>query len=210
MVAVVTAPASAATCPPPGISREAGVTLTTAIAAPTYHNDLTRARITRQAGHPAGTTAENSGLTRSRTAFSIRPRVTGYGVAGGPATCLVLDKVEARWQVTELRVDVASEYRPGTCQHREVLEHENQHVDITRDTFREFVPRMEARLKRAAAEIAPARRGDAQQVADRALERLRQAAGEVIAEFQATMRRRHAAIDTPENYRAVSARCDGW
>lgn len=181
-----------------------------AIAEPEVHNTRGRSEITRLAGHDSLIGVHNAGLTRSRTEFRVQPRFQVARFGDGRA-CVMLDRVTASWRIVGLTVDIAREYAPGTCQYREVKVHEEEHVRINQYTLKQFAPVLEARLKRAAAAMAPRVGGKGGDEAMAAMAgELKAAGSEVLAEFQAELRKRHGAIDTPESYREVSRKCDRW
>lgn len=197
-------------CPPPGHRPPAPqVELAVSAVEAVVHNHRGRAEITRLAGNEGLGVSHNAGLTRSRTEFRIEPRAKVARLPDGRA-CVMLDRVTASWRLVEMTVDVAAEYAPGSCAYREVKAHEDEHVRITDHALRRFAPILEARLKRAAAALAPTMGRDGAEVLAAMAEKLKAASGEVLAEFQAELGRRQAAIDTPESYRAVSRRCDRW
>lgn len=186
------------------------VELVVSVAEPVVHNSRTRAEITRLAGNEALLDVRNAGVTRSRTEVRIEPR---YRLASYPdgRVCVMLEALRATWQVVDLTVDVASEYAPGSCQYREVRAHEDEHVRITGYTLRQFGPILKARLERAAAASVPRwDRAGSRDAVERMTRSLSAAGSEVLAEFQADLKRRNAAIDTPESYREVSKRCKTW
>lgn len=185
--------------------------LSTSIAAPVYHNDRRRSAITNSAGRQG--VAErvfNTGLTRSATEFRVTPTIWSKRLGDG-RLCVGIGKVEARWHMPEVRVDIASEYPPGSCQYRVVKEHEDEHVALNRQALQTFIPRMDSRLQDAVARFTPFMTdASPQQAADEAVRRLMSAARPVLDAFERERSTLNAAIDTPQNYRLVSSRCDGW
>lgn len=205
------APADASECPPRGhVYATAPVELDIAVPQPVVHNTRSRSEITRLAGNDSMVGVHNAGLTRSRTEFRIQPRFQ-LATFGDGRACVMLERLTASWKIIELTVDVAREYAPGTCQYREVLAHEDEHVRINRYTLSQFAPMLEARLRRAAAAMTPRwdRKGSREAMESMTRE-LKAAGAEVLAEFQAELKKRHGAIDTPESYREVARKCDRW
>lgn len=204
-------PALAAECPPPGLGRSPPpVQFTLSIPDPVERHILDRKEITRLAGNDDQVGIHNPGLTRSRTEFRVRPRFQ-LASFGDERVCVILQKVDASWKMSELTVYVAREYPEGSCQYREIRAHEDEHVRINQYTMRRFAPVLETRLRDAAAALAA--RWDKKGGRD-AMEamtgELKAAGAAVIAEFQAELRKGHAAIDTPEGYRAAARKCDRW
>lgn len=205
-------PALAAECPTPHMSNgPARVEFSTSVADPVYRNDRARAEMTASVAPSLGTPeVEKSGVTAVETGFEVFPRFEWVALPGGRA-CVALQEVRTNWRITAIMVDVAAEYRPGSCQYREVRVHEEEHVRTNLQTFREFAPRMEARLRTVAHDIRPmATQSDPDQAMQAMLQRLTEAARSVQAAYDAALRERNAVIDTPESYRAVSKRCERW
>jgi hypothetical protein len=205
------APSLAAQCPPPNLKLPPmAVDLDLTVAQPVLHNDRSRSELTQLAGNDKLIGLKNSGLTRSRTEFRTEPRYRLAKFRDGK-TCVVLESVKVKWRVEDVIVDVAREYAPGSCQYKAVLDHENEHVRITRETFAEFAPRIKERLERAAAEVRPQwGRDDARDVIDRLTKQISASGKAELAIAKVELARRQAAIDTRESYRDVAARCDKW
>lgn len=211
LAALFAAPAIAAECPPKGMaSGPVEVRLDTAIAEPAWRNDRSRRQLSELAGQDSGLKGfQHSGLTQSRTELRMTP---SYRVVSYPngRICVMLTGVQAVWRVTDLTVDIAREYPPGTCQHRVVHEHESEHVTIARAVYRAWVPKVEARLKEAARGIEPALVRDSEAEAQRMTARLMKSVQSELDAYQADLKARQAVIDTPGNYRAESAKCPSW
>mgnify|MGYP001011977997 CR=1 FL=1 len=204
-------PALAADCPPPGLGRSPPpVEFTLSIPDPVERHTLDRKEITGLAGNDAQVGIHNPGLTRSRTEFRVRPRFQ-LASFDDKQVCVILQKVDASWKMTELTVYLAREYPEGSCQYRETRAHEDEHVRINQYTMRRFAPVLEARLRKTAAALAARwdKKGG-RDVMEAMTQELKAAGAAVLSEFQAELRKGHAAIDTPESYRAVARKCDRW
>lgn len=201
--------AAAQQCPLPNMRQEpAEATLEVSVADPVIRNDRKRAEMTASVAASMGN-AEKSGLTTVNTKLELIPSFQ-YLPVGGGKFCLVLSGVKANWRITGMWVDVAAEYRPGSCNYTEVITHENEHVRFNRETFQDYAPRMEARLKTAAHDIRPVVVEDLQGGMSAITERIKQAGGEVQAAYSAMAASRHAGIDTAASYAAVTRRCPSW
>ena len=205
-------PAAAQTCPPTGVYVPTRmVTLSTWMPDPVYTSEATRARITALSGLTrADSTDFTTGLTRTTTNLELRVQGWQVGLGDG-RRCVGLARVEGTWKISEIRVNIAAEYPPGGCQYRVIRTHEDEHVAISRDTFRRWTPHAEQILRAAADRIAPrvtTRSADEETAVFK--EMLISAMRPVFEGFAAELRTRNAAIDTPGNYRRVNAQCPGW
>lgn len=209
LLACWTVPAAAAQCSGQG-SEAPVVRLKVETLAPIYRNSLTRKQIGALDGHGTFGDRTHAGLTQSRTAFSVRPNVRFVPLETG-RYCALLVEVDASWRLTQLLVDIASEYPPGTCPYREVRSHEDQHVAIALRQFAAAERALRARLADLAQrEVGAVVTGSPDRAAQAVAARLLAGAQETLTQYQRDAQRANAAIDTPENYRAVSARCADW
>lgn len=199
-----------AQCPVPGMRQEpAQVNFVAIPAEPVIRHDRKRAEMTASVAASMGN-AEKSGLTTIHTRLELIPSFQYLKMADG-RTCVVMAEVKATWRITDMVIDIASEYEKGSCQYREVLTHESEHARFNREAFRDYAPRMEAHLKVAARDIRPvAAEGEPQHAMTAMTERLTQAGREVQSSYQAATAARHGAIDTQESYAAVTRRCPRW
>jgi hypothetical protein len=203
---------AAQACPPPGAYVPARtVTFSTWMAEPTYLGEASRAQITAMSGQTRPDSKEfTTGLTRTSTNLEVR--VQGWQIdLGQGRRCMGLARVEAVWKVTEIKVDIAREYPPGGCQYRVIRNHEDEHVAISRDTFRRWAPWAEKALRNAADRIAPRiTNAGPDAVTGEFRNTLVAALKPTFEAFAGELRTRNAAIDTPANYRRVNALCPRW
>lgn len=205
-----TALAQSPSCPPPGFQVSPPlVSLDSTIAPTLYRNDRTRSEIGFIAGDVTGIKRQ-AGLTQGQTQFRARPVFRIIRLSESRA-CVILERVEAHWDITAMVVDIASQYRPGSCAYTETRIHENQHVDILRRTLVAYAPRLKARLSELAAGVKPfLAAGDGRQATEGVSELLQHGAKAIIAARDAEAARDNGAIDTVESYRAITARCQDW
>ncbi len=207
-LALFAADARAAPC---GNARPPEIRVTSEARKPDYRNALPRAQIGALAGRGHMTSDKrHAGLTQTRTDFSVRP-VLSFVRRGDGTVCASLQQLEASWRIIQFQVDVAAEYRPGTCPYREILQHENQHVAIVQRAFAEA----DAALRRDLGDLARRTRpfvlsGTPERAAQQMAERFMAAARPALDRYSRDTERANAALDTPESYRAVSARCRDW
>lgn len=178
---------------------------------PDYRHELTRPQIGALGGHGHMTSdRRHAGLTQTRTAFSIKPTLAFQRMADG-SVCASLNQVEVSWRMVQLRVDVAAEYQRGSCPYEEILRHENQHVAISQRAFAVADRSLRQDLGETVRRFAPfTLRGSTQQAAAEVANRLMAQAKPILEKYERDTHRENAAIDTPESYREVSARCRDW
>lgn len=208
MAALLPVNAMAAACP---AGPEPELRVIGQMPTPDYHHDLTRPQIGARAGAGHMTSdRRHLGLTHIDGRFTVRPTVGFRRMADG-TICASVKAVEFKWWIADFRVDVAAEYRGGSCAYDNILRHENAHVAIWQRAYsgadRDVRPALSEALRR---ERAFAVHSTQQQAADMAAKRLNQTAKDVFDRYLAQARRENAALDTPENYRAEQRRCKDW
>lgn len=167
----------------------------------------------------------------ARTINAIHNSSSGgtiLGLAGGPIeittraqynirtrngkSCVHLDGIEVLFWAKPVIV-IASNFKEGSCEYREVFAHEQRHVRTTRKFLRQFAPK----LRKEVREIIKTTRTHAvvsQSKVDKAQESIQRPIETRLAAFQnkifPILRSRQAEIDTPEEYARVAAQCDNW
>lgn len=207
---MVFAPAVAsAACPGGGEVPELRVV--SELPPPDIRHALTRPQIGALGGHGhMSSDNRHAGLTQTKTAFTVKPTL-GFTRLPGGGLCASLKQVEMSWRMTQFQVDVAAEYRRGSCPYEEILRHENQHVDIARRAFVEADRTLRRELGELARRLRPfAVQGTTNQAAQETAARFMTAAQPALDKYRRDTERENAAIDTLESYRAVAARCRDW
>ena len=82
------------------------------------------------------------GITYAQTSYSAEARSSATTVKGG--YCVYLTGLDVTFGFKSMDVYIASEFEPGTCEYRSVLDHENQHVAINNGTLKAFAPMFHA------------------------------------------------------------------
>ncbi len=210
VMASTAASAAAPACPP----YRTPITLDFAMLAPDpiLNNSLNIAGIRNlfaSRGQALGGPHQRAlGVTYIQSVLSLKASSSATRASGG--YCVYLDTVGAEFGWRRMEVYVTSEYRPGSCEYRTVLDHENQHVAINRRTIKDYAPKARAALERILAEQKPIFARDPNGAVDDALRDLHQRMDSVLDQFQAAMAGANATIDTSANYDATAALCPGW
>lgn len=198
----------AAACPAgsPGALR-----FNTELPPPDYRHSMTRPQIGALSGRGhMSNDRSHAGLTQTQTSFTLKPTMQ-FQPLGNGTVCASIRDVEVSWRMVKFIVDIAAEYRRGSCPYNEIVRHENQHVEIAQRAFvlaeREFRRQLAEAVRH---QPAYAVRGTPQQAANETATRLMAVAKPILEKYDQDTRRQNAAIDTPESYRAVSARCRDW
>ena len=209
VLAVLPGAARAAACPS-GAQPE--IRMNTALPSPNIRHVLRRSQIGALGGHGHMTSdRSHAGLTQAKTKFLVRPTLAFSRMADG-GICATLKSVEVTWRMEQFQVDVAADYRRDSCPYREILRHENQHVDIFQRAFIAAERALRRDLSDLARRTTPfrVRGGDMQRAAEEVSRNFMAAARPSLETYNRDAGRENGAIDTPESYRAVAARCRDW
>jgi hypothetical protein len=117
----------------------------------------------------------------------------------------------------EIRVWIASEYAPGSCEYQATLDHENEHVEADRRIVTDYGPR----LRDAVISYAPLPTKEeplwvsSEEEGDAAVDVLVRAIAKNAAEpvYDEMRRKLHEAnqdLDSAANYQAVHDKCSAW
>ena len=150
------------------------------------------------------------------------------GLAGGPVSitvkgqfqsstlrghsCVELKRLEVLFWAKP-QVHIASNFKKGSCEYREVLAHEQKHIRVLRKFVREQAPK----LKREVRKIVKSTRTQYKVRDYKVSEAQKSIEQQIFKRLQVYQNRimpilhsRQKAIDTPEEYRRVAAQCDNW
>ncbi len=183
-----------------------------------YDNGHSRAqigRLSQSRGQGSATSAgvlhgwEPVGLTTADTQFRLRAEVIARSI-DRRRYCVHLESVDAVLGYDDLRVYVARRYRPGSCAHANVLDHENRHVSIFRTTLEQYAPRLRRLLVDSAARLGPVISLSPNDGARHLQSALQDTAMPLFEDMTRALSAAHAKLDTPENYAREQARCNDW
>jgi hypothetical protein len=122
--------------------------------------------------------------------------------------CTALSEVTARFAIPTATVRIDRRYRPDSCEYSAVLEHEQEHVRVARETLDRWGDRIRQQLESAVTSwrdrwLPAAVEWEIKAAIDQAI------AG-IVRQIQTDADRQHAAIDMPAAYEKVRRRCSGW
>jgi len=204
------ASAAAPRCPP--YSKAITLDFVVLSPKPVYNNRLTVAGIRnlfRQHTDPVlGPHERALGITYAQTSYSAEARSQATTVRGG--YCVYLTSLDVKFGFKRMEVYVASEFEPGTCEYRSVLDHENQHVSVNIGTLREYAPRFRGQVENILSRQQPVFTANAQAGMDVALQNVENAMSALLDQFQDSMASRNAPLDSNSNYAATGALCKNW
>lgn len=113
----------------------------------------------------------------------------------------------------DMTVMVDSKYRPGSCEHTNVLEHEHNHVEINRTSLKFYGPYILEKAQAVAATIQPIRVGGRMEPRQAIEAMLDDFTGKVtpVLDFATQERNKfHKKLDSEVSYAWTEAQCRNW
>jgi hypothetical protein len=147
------------------------------------------------------------GLTVSELQATVHYELLERTLVGG-GRCVALSKVAARFAIPMLTIHIDRRYVTGSCEYRAILDHEQEHAGITRDTLKRSQNDLRQQLESAV--MSWRDRWFTQSAQQQIKTAVNQALAGLVQQVQEDADRQHAIIDTPAAYEAVRRRCTGW
>jgi hypothetical protein len=150
------------------------------------------------------------GLTE--TGLEFRTQIQYLSIPLDEGYCFFIKGIDVTLLHGATEVFVASEYGPDSCAYGVILEHEQEHVRVARDTLHRFLPQVRSaltspRIPTALSPLVVDSPRDAQaelgMVSDQLLK-------PVFERMHAEIRRSQARLDTPDEYRRLREQCNLW
>ena len=163
-------------------------------------------RLARRSDRSQAGEAVTRGLTSSETQATARYELIERTLSDG-GKCTALSKISAHLAVPKLTIRIDRRYHPGSCEYSAILDHEQEHVRITRETLKHWEDRIRRQLESAVKSWRDRWLPSSGQQRIKAA--IDHAIADLVRQIQADADRQHAAIDTPAAYETVQRRCSG-
>ena len=175
---------------------------------PPINHSLSADQLSRKTLHGGG--SQVLGLMQPDLNISTQNR---YGtIKIGNTLCFWVEEIQVRMIYKAVEVFIARDYKPGSCEYRAVLAHEQSHVRVARENLNRYAP--EARRALTSLLIPTPDRPveiDRPEAADKALKRLyNKILDPVYKRMLSELQAKQAALDTPQSYAKVMRRCRNW
>ncbi len=149
------------------------------------------------------------GLTVAEFRLDMRTNVTVRPFRGD-WYCARAAMVEVTVGYPDFVVYVDRKYRPDTCEHRAVVDHEYAHIAIYRGILERFAPWVRDRLADAVRRLGPVVVASRAQAADLVQDRLSEKITPILDKLHEATEAANARIDTRDIYRAITDQCRNW
>lgn len=208
---IAAAPPASARCQPPP-DTTVTVTVNTYAAATAYDNRRGRAEIAGIGGMSAANRRNGQqtlGLTVSTADVNFEPE-GGFTRNRDGSHCLWIRGVTVTLRIPSIIVYVAREYRPGSCQYKAVLAHEEEHVRRTKGLLTPFAADLHRRVHAEVSRLNPIQGRSAGEARKRFGSELQRFLNAFVRDFERARDHTNALIDTPQSYQFTSSLCPRW
>ncbi|CAA6606446.1 exported hypothetical protein [Rhodospirillaceae bacterium LM-1] len=210
------APALAQTNCPTNGRKAPRVTVVQDPAASAYRNDLSQTELTelftkqRRVNYGASRKAVTAGLTRAEGGYEVRAQAMIYPLKKNVQYCGWLSQIEVRLFFKSMTVNVAEEYKPGSCEFTAVMDHENKHVAIFRRNMDIYSRQIKIELEKAVARYGAAFASSEQGVTRQFMTEAGRIIKPLLDEMHEQSERDHGKLDSPQSYQYTQNLCKGW
>jgi hypothetical protein len=200
--------AAAAQCQSPDDTESFQVNVDLDVGTPQIYNDRTKAQLGTSNSHGRqrqvlGTMQGNVDLR-----WFINYQVTE--VSNG--TCFWVASADVELSYLQLDVNIAAEYKPGSCQYAAILDHEKQHVRVAQKIMSPYAQQIKQALTTLSIPTPdlPSVADSPEQAREEVQEVFRRVLLPVRDQMNKLVRARQAEVDTLQNYRRTFKQCRRW
>jgi hypothetical protein len=171
-------------------------------------NDLERMQL-RRGRHSSRGAWKIAGLTQTDFKYSIETSAKFKKTAGG-RFCAYPVSYELNISYADFLVYIDRKYRPGSCEYRAILKHENAHVAIYEGYLKRYLPYIKKQVRAAAMAVRPVVVSTPSLGTKYIQEQVQRRIRPLIQKLNREADQSNARIDTPKNYRKVQLLCNNW
>lgn len=177
-----------------------------------YNNKESSDKLTQMATDILSANHKARGLTTSKIGYKTQVNVNIVKYNHLKYTCVLLKNVDYTIGYNNIIVYIANKYRPKSCEYKAVLDHENKHVEITKNSFEYYLPFIKKKAEEAAKTIKPYFVNS-----DKAKETLNEINDKITSYIRPTWEfgikerdKKNAELDSSESYAYTEKLCPNW
>ncbi len=177
-----------------------------------YHEGLNSTQLSKMRGNVGrrmGPMWVPTGLTVADENYHLKTNTKIYQLGHG-RYCAVLESAQLFIGYKNIDVYISNKYKRNSCEYNSILNHENIHVQIFRDTLFKHSSGIEKTIRRQAPRIGPVYLRSADAAASKLQRLLDAKIKPLFKRMSADISRKNARIDTKANYRREQAMCAEW
>ncbi|MHA1540787.1 MAG: hypothetical protein ACTSXL_04105 [Alphaproteobacteria bacterium] len=155
-------------------------------------------------------TDHTNGLTASKFQMSYRMRVQAKN------DCIFLNSLTVSYGYNELIVYILDKYHEDSCEYKEILAHENNHVFVHQDVLRRYEEKFTKAFEAIMEEVEPV----PFKIGDKDIEKKMNAImlkikndprlEELENSFNKERKDDNSSLDKTENYKIITSKCENW
>ncbi|WP_419796683.1 MAG: hypothetical protein ACNI26_09775 [Terasakiella sp.] len=198
------------TCPEDG--RRVEIYMETSMGNLHYQNGFNPAQLSQiknKVRRQMGPLWVPNGLTVADENYNLEMQTQIYQL-GRDRYCAVIKSAKLFIGYRNINVYVSSKYRQGTCEYESILNHENTHVQIFRDTLYRHANSIESAIRKKAPRIGPVYLRSPDAASKKLRDLLDAQIRPLFKRMSSAISRKNARIDTKANYRREQAMCSNW
>jgi hypothetical protein len=128
----------------------------------------------------------------------------------GNRYCVALESISIAFGRKNSEIYVANKYRPGTCEFKAVLRHEQEHMEINDRIQKKYEAKLREYLVNKVKSIQPYYTTSPKNAPKQLASRFTGETDRLIKQFSSERERENDKIDTPQSYRKVRSQCAKW
>ena len=178
-----------------------------------YDDNVSRRRLARLSKTKSTSNRQfrqyTMGLTQIE--YGSEYRIETQGVAlGRNRICARLKSVSMKVIIQTLKIYILRDFAPGSCEYDAILAHEHIHADNAQLTYQRNLPNIRRKLHREVERLGAVRDISHDRATKTLLRRLQLRMKPIMDRIEREMKRKNAAIDTPESYLRFNDRCPNF
>ena len=178
-----------------------------------YDFRISQKQLNRMAGGITG----SRGIRREKVlGLTSTQHEISYKMSSQPVTmsktrfCARINSVSLKIRVKKLKVYVLNKYKPGTCQHNAIIEHEHEHVSTFQNGLKNLKDEFENRIWGIIRNLPPGIGTSPRRASKAAFKYLDFRISRIKDPIEKQMQIENENIDTPLSYRKLTQKCNSW
>ncbi len=185
------------------------VTVTKDFGRVVYDHSKSRSQFSTMTKKPVS--KDTLGLTLANLQIEVATKVSTSKVAGGYLA--YLSDVNVKMYYGDIIVLIDKKYKRGTCQYEVIAAHEDKHVEISRTVMNFYAPYIQKEIEKIIKNIEPEvirNPANASSLNIKYSRIIQNGLNPMLALIEEQLDKGNSKLDTPEEYKKESAKCDSW
>ncbi len=173
-----------------------------------HYQDIRRNLLIEKSGQD-----HTRGLTEAD--FNITYQIKTNAVNNGKQGCLFIEEIDVKYGYPNLVVYIEDKYHPNSCEYREILKHENEHVKVHQSVLKELAPKISLAVYQAVNRVKPKELNDLSKVDKITDDIIKEIQDDFLVKrlterLEENQRNQNEKLDEKGNYHKIQNRCKNW